>query len=85
MKKEFAMENPVEALLEKMINTAIQGKGDHLHAVVRNEDVFLSGEVARRETKKDIACLVEKFPGVRMITNHIRLKLPEEKSRVEHF
>ena len=71
--------------LEKEINSAIRQKGDHLLAIVRDEDVFLSGEVANPETKRDIACLVQKFPGIRMITNHIRIKLPEERRRVEHF
>ncbi len=78
-------DNLIEGPLEEKINSMIQGKGEHLHAIVRNEDVFLSGEVAHPQTKKEIACLVEKFPGIRMITNHIRIKLPEERRRVEHF
>jgi osmotically-inducible protein OsmY len=77
--------NLIESQLEEMINSAIQPKGEHLHAIVRDEAVHLTGEVDRRETKREIACLVEKFPGVQMITNHIRVKLPEERRRVEHF
>jgi len=78
-------DNLIDTPLEEKINSAIKTKGDHLHAFIRDEDVYLSGEVLHPETKKDIAVLVEKFPGIRMITNHIRIKLPEEKRHVEHF
>jgi len=78
-------DNLIESPLEEAINSAIKEKGEHLRAIVRDEDVHLTGEVAHREIKREIAALVEKFPGVQMITNHIRLKLPEERRRVEHF
>ncbi|HXL72085.1 MAG TPA: BON domain-containing protein [bacterium] len=77
--------NLIEGPLEEKINSAIKGKGDHLHAFVRDEVVYLSGEVAYHKTKEEISSLVKKIPGIRMITNHIRIKLPEERRRVEHF
>ncbi|HTA75979.1 MAG TPA: BON domain-containing protein [bacterium] len=78
-------DNLIENPLEEQINSAIEGKGAHLHAFARDEDVHLTGEVNRPETKEEIAGLVRSFPGVRFITNHIRIKLPEERRRVEHF
>ena len=78
-------DNLIESPLEEAINSAIQKKGEHLHAIVREDDVHLSGEVARLETKREIAGLVKKFPEVRFITNHIKVKLPDERRRVEHF
>jgi len=78
-------DNLIENPMEEKINNAIEGKGDHLLAFVREEDVYLTGEVNRPETKEEIAGLVKSFPGVRFITNHIRIKLPEERRRVEHF
>jgi hypothetical protein len=75
----------IESPLEEQINSAIEGKGEHLHAFVRDEDVHLTGEVPRSETKEEIFCLVKNLPGVRFITNHIRIQLPEERRRVEHF
>jgi len=78
-------DNLIDNPLEEIINSAIKAKGNHLHAFIRDEDVYLSGEVVYPETKRDIAILVEKFPGIRMITNHIRIKLPDEKRYVEHF
>jgi hypothetical protein len=78
-------DNLMDSPLEERINSAIQLKGDHLHAFIRDEDVYLSGEVNCRADKKEISALVESFPGIRFITNHIRIKLPEERRRVEHF
>lgn len=78
-------DNLIDGPLEEKINSAIQSKGDHLHAIVRDEDVYLSGEVSCRATKEEISHLVKSFPGIRIITNHIRIKLPEERRRVEHF
>ena len=78
-------DNLIDNPLEERINSAIQLKGDHLHAIVRDEDVYLSGEVGSHAVKKEISSLVESFPGIRFITNHIRIKLPEERRRVEHF
>jgi len=78
-------DNLIESPLEEAINSAIQTKGEHLHAILRVDDVHLSGEVTRLEAKREIAGLVKEFPGVRFITNHIKVKLPEERRRVEHF
>ena len=78
-------DNLIDGPLEEKINSAIQLKGDHLHAFVRDEDVHLSGEVSSHATKEEISSLVESLPGIRFITNHIRIKLPEERRRVEHF
>jgi osmotically-inducible protein OsmY len=78
-------DNLIDSPLEEKLNSVIKGKGDHLHAIVRDEDVHLSGEVSCRAEKEAISSLVKSFPGIRMITNHIRLKLPEERRHVEHF
>ncbi len=78
-------DNLIDSPLEERINSAIQLKGDHLRAIIRDEDVHLSGEVSCSADKKEITSLVESFPGIRFITNHIRIKLPEERRRVEHF
>jgi osmotically-inducible protein OsmY len=78
-------DNLIDSPLEEKINSAIQGKGHYLHAFTRDEDVHLSGEVDHPNTKREIAVLVEKFPGIRFITNHIRIKLPEERRSIEHF
>jgi hypothetical protein len=84
------MENPrsdnlIDNPLEARLNSVIRGKGDHLHAFTRDEYVYLTGEVSCHAAKEEISCLVKSFPGIRFITNHIRLKLPEERRRVEHF
>ena len=78
-------DNLIDNPLEEKINSVIQGKGDHLHAFTRDEDVYLSGEVSCQAAKQEISGLVKSFPGIRRITNHIRLKLPEERRHVEHF
>ena len=81
LRSDNLIDNPLE---EKLISV-IQDKGDHLHAFTRDADVYLSGDVSCRATKEEISCLVKSFPGIRRITNHIRLKLPEERRPVEHF
>ncbi len=81
LRSDNLMDNPLE---EKM-NSVIQEKGDHLYAFTRGEDVYLSGEVSCRAVKEEISYLIKIFPGIRIVTNHIRLKLPEERRRIEHF
>jgi osmotically-inducible protein OsmY len=78
-------DNLIDNPLEEKINSVIQGKGDHLHAIMRDKDVHLSGDVSCRAAKEEISGLVKNFPGIRIITNHIRIKLPEERRHVEHF
>ena len=51
-------DNLIDNPLEEKLNFVIQGKGDHLHAFTRDEDVYLTGEVSCHATKEEISSLV---------------------------
>ena len=81
----LVIDNLTDNPLEAKINLMIQNKGIYLRAFVRDETVFLSGEVQELQIKKEITRLVEQFPGIRFITNHIRVRLPDASPTIEHF
>jgi hypothetical protein len=70
-----------DAALENDVCRAIRPKGDHIHVVVKNGDVNLSGDAPDFDTKKNIFSTVENFPGVGYVVNHIRV-LPNREVQI---
>ena len=73
--------------MEEEISRVIQDKGNcsQVINVVKGGYVNLLGYVDGLDVKKNIGSLVEKIPGVEMVTNHIRLKPFEAQGAITHF
>jgi hypothetical protein len=66
--------DPKDIDLEEDICWAIKDIGEHIHVVVKDGDVHLSGDMDDSRTKKAIEEAVQRVPGVRYVVNHIRVQ-----------
>jgi osmotically-inducible protein OsmY len=73
--------------LEKAVGRFLREKGSKhkVQVVARDGYVNLVGWAADPGEKRRIAELVESVPGVRMVTNHIRIEPWVEKRGLIHF
>lgn len=62
-----------------------EGQGKKVYVVASAGYIHLAGAVKRSEDKKKIGSLVEKVPGVRMVTNHLRVRPEERPLEQAHF
>ncbi len=76
-----------EIRLEKQIHQALleKGKRSWLYVIARNGYVHLFGFVGGLKEKGEIGGIVESIPGVRIVTNHLRLELCEPNGADLHF
>ena len=76
-----------DAQLENEIgrNVLEKGKKIWMKIIARDGYVNLWGFVDRKEDKHEIEEIVQATPGTRLVTNHLRLKLWDEKREVSHF
>jgi hypothetical protein len=76
-----------DAELEISVCRFLQKNGlkHKVQVVARDGYVNLAGWIAGREKKRRIGDLVESVPGVRMVTNHIRMEPWVEKRNLIHF
>ncbi len=79
--------NGKDAQLEDEIGRNVREKGKDfwMKVIARDGYVNLWGFVDRKEDKREIEEIVQSTPGTRLVTNHLRLKLLEEKRGAEHF
>lgn len=62
-----------------------QGQEKKVYVVASEGYIHLVGAVKDLADKVKISSWVEKVPGVRMVTNHLRVQAEEEKSQTAHF
>ncbi len=76
-----------DAKLEEDVHKQIgqQELGKKVYVVASGGHVHLAGAVERSEEKNRIGSLVEKVPGVRTVTNHLRVRPWETPREVAHF
>lgn len=75
------------AHLEEDVQRSLAGEGlgKGIYVVVKNGYVNLSGFVDRMEVKGRIGSWVAQLPGVRMVTNHLRVRSGNEAAETAHF
>jgi osmotically-inducible protein OsmY len=64
---------------------AEQTQGKKVYVVATGGYIHLAGAVDQSEVKSRIGSLVEKIPGVRMVTNHLRIRSEREMAETAHF
>lgn len=67
----------LDARLEAALESVIRDKSDKVHVVAKDGLVTLVGYAPDSKVKRDIAQAAKIMPGVREVTNHIKI-LPEE-------
>lgn len=79
--------NADESPLEEKIHQALleKGKKSWFYVIARNGYVHLFGFVDALKEKWEIGDIVESIPGVRIVTNHLRLELCEQSGSEIHF
>lgn len=77
--KDEQMEEGIrQTLLEK-------GKSFWMKVIARDGYINLWGFVDRPEDKREIEEIILAVPGIRVVTNHLRIKLWDEKRHEAHF
>ncbi len=76
-----------DAELEMEIQKALHdsGKPAEVQAIARDGYIHLVGWANNLEHKRWLGSMVERIPGVRLVTNHLHVKPWEEKRGKLHF
>ena len=74
---------PLEEAVKRSL--AGEGLGKGIYVVVKNGYVNLAGIVDQIEMKGRIGSWVAQLPGVRMVTNHLRVRSEKEPPEMAHF
>ncbi len=70
-----AVAESADTKLEKTIETALQGTSRGIYVVAKDGLVTLCGLSNSLQFKWDVAETIKSIPGVRAVTNHIRVAL----------
>ena len=62
-----------------------EGQEKSVYVVASEGYIHLAGAVKDLADKVKIGSWVEKVPGVRMVTNHLRIRTEGEKTETAHF
>ena len=81
------MPDNTDSQMEKEISRSLleNGKSSWIQVIARDGYINLFGFVDGPKEKREITDIVQSFPGVRVVTNHLRIKLWEEKRVGIHF